>query len=59
MAEARLEIEETPIIMHCSACGRERPVVSIHELSCAECGAPATELTRGRELELTALEVEA
>ena len=57
LAEARLEIEETPVLMRCPTCG-ERPVVSLHQLCCAECGAPATELIRGRELDLIALEIE-
>jgi hydrogenase nickel incorporation protein HypA/HybF len=58
LAQARLEIEETPVVMRCPGCG-ERPVASLLQLCCAECGAPATELIRGRELDLTALEVEA
>jgi hydrogenase nickel incorporation protein HypA/HybF len=55
---SRLEIEKTPILMNCPTCRAERPVASIQELWCAECGAPAREIVSGRELELTALEIE-
>lgn len=58
LAGSRLEIEETPIRMNCPVCQTERPVASLQELRCAECGAPATEIVAGRELELTALEIE-
>jgi hydrogenase nickel incorporation protein HypA/HybF len=58
LEQARLEIEETPVLMNCRACEAERPVASLQELRCAECGAPAVEIISGRELELTALEIE-
>ncbi|MBW3596699.1 MAG: hydrogenase maturation nickel metallochaperone HypA [Planctomycetes bacterium] len=58
LAEARLEIQQTPIRMNCPTCRSEQAVASIQELWCAECGAPAIELTSGRELELIALEIE-
>jgi hydrogenase nickel incorporation protein HypA/HybF len=57
LEDSRLEIEQTPILMDCHVCRVERPVVSLHELRCAECGAPAAEIVGGRELELTALEI--
>jgi hydrogenase nickel incorporation protein HypA/HybF len=58
LERARLEIEETSIAIRCSTCRAERPVASILEMCCAECGAPATEIIAGRELELCALEIE-
>lgn len=56
--QSRLEIEETPLMMNCDHCGTERLIASIYELCCSECGAPASDVTSGRELELTALEIE-
>jgi hydrogenase nickel incorporation protein HypA/HybF len=58
LADARLVIEETPLVIHCPACGQERPAVSVYQLCCAECGTPAARVTGGRELELFALEID-
>ncbi len=55
---SRLEIEETSITMNCPACDAPRAVASIQNLCCSACGEPAMEITGGRELELTALEIE-
>ena len=54
---SRLIIEEVPIVIYCSKCQAERPVHSVQWFCCAECGTPASEVIRGRELELTALEL--
>lgn len=54
---ARLIIEEAPIVIYCTKCRMERPVRSVQRLCCAECDTPATEVRRGRELELAALEL--
>jgi hydrogenase nickel incorporation protein HypA/HybF len=58
LEHARLEIEETPIVMNCPTCREKRTVTLLQELCCPVCGAPAVELVGGRELELTALEIE-
>lgn len=58
LADSHLEIEEVPVLMNCPSCLAVRPIKSLQELCCQECGAPATEITSGRELELTALEIE-
>jgi hydrogenase nickel incorporation protein HypA/HybF len=58
LEHARLEIEATPIVMNCPVCREERAAASLQELCCSVCGAPAVELVGGRELELTALEIE-
>jgi hydrogenase nickel incorporation protein HypA/HybF len=55
---AELVIEEVPITAWCPTCAAERPVVSIRQLCCADCGAPAPGVVRGRELEVVALEIE-
>ena len=58
LAASRLEIEEVAVTMNCPACGDNQPIRSIQELCCKSCGAPATEIASGRELDLTALEIE-
>ncbi len=54
---ARLVIEEVPVAVFCVRCRTERVVGDQVRLRCPVCGTPAAEVTRGRELELTALEV--
>src|SRR6185436_3887078 len=56
-ANSRLIFEDVPIVVFCTHCQAERPVQSIQHLYCAECDTPASEVVRGRELELTALEL--
>jgi len=54
---SRLIIEEVPIVIYCSKCQAERSVQSVQWFCCAECGTPASQVLRGRELELAALEL--
>jgi hydrogenase nickel incorporation protein HypA/HybF len=54
---SRLIVEEIPVEIFCSNCQTQRPVHSIQYLCCAECGTPSAEVTRGKELEVSALEI--
>jgi hydrogenase nickel incorporation protein HypA/HybF len=54
---SRLEIEEIPVVLYCAVCGQERPAVSIQHLCCAVCDTPSTDMRRGSELEVFALEL--
>jgi hydrogenase nickel incorporation protein HypA/HybF len=56
---SRLVIEDVPLAIFCSKCQAERPVRSIQEMCCVECGTPASEVVRGRELLVAALELAA
>ncbi len=56
LAEARLVVEEVPLVVYCDACRAERPVESMQALCCPSCGTPAR-LVRGNELEIAALEI--
>ena len=58
LADSTLAIEEVPIVVFCPTCNSERPIVSIQEFSCAVCGTPTAEVLAGRELEVTALEID-
>jgi hydrogenase nickel incorporation protein HypA/HybF len=54
---SRLIIEEIPVEIYCSHCRTQRPVHSIQYFCCAECGTPSAKVTRGKELEVFALEI--
>jgi hydrogenase nickel incorporation protein HypA/HybF len=56
-ANARLVIEDVPIMVFCSKCQAERPVRSLQDFSCAECGTPSSDVRHGREMQLAALEL--
>jgi hydrogenase nickel incorporation protein HypA/HybF len=53
---SRLCVEEVPVEIFCSNCQQSRKVPSIQWMCCAECGAPSSEVTKGKELEVVALE---
>ena len=53
-----LEIEEVPVEIHCSACGKQYVASSIIDRCCPDCQSFATEVLRGSELEVTAMELE-
>ncbi|HWE95164.1 MAG TPA: hydrogenase maturation nickel metallochaperone HypA [Tepidisphaeraceae bacterium] len=57
MPNARLVIEEMPIIIYCAACSAQGPATSLQEMSCSRCGASAAKVISGRELEVVGLEV--
>lgn len=59
LCNVRLEVTETLVTMQCSVCETETQVLSLQELRCRQCGEPARQIVGGRELELTALEIEA
>lgn len=55
--DARLLIENVPVAVFCTQCSLERRLASIQDFSCPVCGAPTPQVTGGRELEVTALEI--
>jgi len=57
MAEgAGLEIDEVSAVCHCASCRLEFPASDLF-CECPRCNRPSAEIRRGRELELTSLEV--
>jgi hydrogenase nickel incorporation protein HypA/HybF len=57
LADAVLRIEEIPIVVFCPVCQTERRTEFPH-LTCPVCGVITPDVIRGRELEVTALEIE-
>jgi len=55
---SRLLIEETVAAIYCPACQAERPLASIQWFCCSVCNTPASEVLKGRELEVVALEIQ-
>jgi hydrogenase nickel incorporation protein HypA/HybF len=54
-----LVVEDVPIIAYCATCQADRLIESPQRLCCPECGSPTGRIVNGRELEVTALELEA
>ncbi len=55
---SRLIIEEVPVTVYCPTCEIETTLASIQRLCCSACGALTSQIVRGRELEVVALEIE-
>ncbi len=56
--DCRLFIEDVPIVVHCPSCEAERTVKSIQLMCCSQCGKPSAKIVSGREMEITAMEIE-
>ncbi len=52
-----LMIEEVPVELYCPNCRAPRPIHSMQSFCCRECGSPTSEVVRGKELEIVALEI--
>ena len=53
-----LVIEDVPLLIRCRQCQAERTPLSFQHLECAQCGTPAAEVLHGKELEVSALELQ-
>jgi hydrogenase nickel incorporation protein HypA/HybF len=53
-----LVIEEVPVVVFCPACKAETALASLQHFCCSDCGAPTSEVVRGKELEVVALEIQ-
>lgn len=58
LEEMELTIKDVPIIVHCSVCDADCTLSARQPLCCLACGAPTNDIVSGRELEVTALEIE-
>jgi hydrogenase nickel incorporation protein HypA/HybF len=57
LAHSCLLIEDVEVAIFCPICGTERPTREFPLLTCRECGASAERIVRGKELEITGMEV--
>ena len=55
---AKLIVEEVPVIIYCEYCEAELPAESIQSIRCVCCYTPSTWIVSGRDLEITALEIQ-
>ena len=55
---SRLVVEDVPIVIFCPSCQAQRPLSSVQLFCCPECGTPASEVVRGKDLEEAALEIQ-
>lgn len=55
---SRLLVEEIPVVVFCQSCQAKRPLSSVQLFRCAECGAPASEIVQGKEIQIVRLEIE-
>lgn len=58
LQDSRLVIEEIPVIVHCENCQADRTLASINRFYCPVCENSVSEIVQGRELEVTALEIQ-
>jgi hydrogenase nickel incorporation protein HypA/HybF len=58
LAGSHLEIEEVSGVVYCPACDAQRPVTGSEWFRCNHCGALASQIVHGKELEVVSLEVE-
>lgn len=55
---ARLVIDDVPVAIWCAECRAERELPGIQRFRCPACDTPSGDIRRGRELEVTSIEVE-
>jgi hydrogenase nickel incorporation protein HypA/HybF len=58
VAGARLVVNTVPVTVHCAECGGVGAIESLQHFRCPKCGAPATDVRTGRELEIESVEIE-
>jgi hydrogenase nickel incorporation protein HypA/HybF len=59
LAGSSLIIDLIPLLIYCDVCAAERSPLSNWEIACPDCHSPSQKILRGRELEVSALEVAA
>ena len=56
---SKLLIESVPVSIYCPTCRSEQALKSIQHFCCPRCGAAASEIAHGKELQVVALELAA
>lgn len=55
---AKLVVNKLPIVVHCTVCGKQGELESLQSFRCPHCGAPASDVRQGRELEIDSIEID-
>jgi hydrogenase nickel incorporation protein HypA/HybF len=55
---SQLVIEDVAVSVYCPACEAETSPVSLQQFCCSVCDTPTPQVVRGKELEVTALEIQ-
>ncbi len=55
---SQLIIEEIPVVVYCPTCQAEAEIASLQMFCCPACGALTSEVVRGKELEVVAMEIQ-
>jgi hydrogenase nickel incorporation protein HypA/HybF len=58
LAGTRLVIDDVPVLVQCPTCQGPRAIRSAQDFRCIDCGTPAGDVVAGRELLVTALEMQ-
>lgn len=58
LAGSRLLVTEVPVEVFCPACQGPRQLTSTQWFCCPDCGTPTCEVLRGKEMQVTALEIQ-
>jgi hydrogenase nickel incorporation protein HypA/HybF len=58
VAGSVLQVEDMPIQVNCPTCQAQRSVVSPQMMRCSVCSSPVTDIVSGKELEVTAMEID-
>jgi hydrogenase nickel incorporation protein HypA/HybF len=58
LEQTELIVEDVPLVTRCPVCAADCSPPSLQDLCCPDCGTPTPNIVRGRELEVTALEIE-
>ena len=57
--QARLVVEDIDVVVFCSSCLAERTLESLQSFCCPVCATATPQVVHGRELEISALEIQA
>ena len=55
---SRLVVEDVPVVAYCPACEAETSLPADNQFRCTACDGPTSQVLRGREIEVVALELE-
>jgi len=58
LSGARLVVNLVRVTAHCAECASDGPLERLQSFRCPACGAPASDLRSGRELEIEAIVIE-